>query len=431
MNQCYKRNRSFPLFLLIVFIFLGSSLLQVSAVTLENLQEVGDFALQYNLTYQEAILSASSALLEAEADPWWESAKLSANSGYTYASGSGAWNHTLNASVDICDNTTFSASIDQNAESAFSVSYEPLKHSIELEQAVLTAKAKKLEEDYLSISLPISAKKALLDFVSANRELSTQLDVVELCKTMYEDTNESFALGAATLDDLQEALLDLMNAQSSLVALQKQQMLAESSLLSIFNYYSDSLELPELTIADVETELSLLQNSIDPEMITPEDSPSVASAQLALDLARLSYNDMRIFDPDISLSGNIGYANGFSAKGTIMVSVGFNDYLQVELQALAEQKTLKEKQLLQAIQDEVLALSQHKKAIESTHATTEAIRFQLAQAEGLLTEAEFLRQMGTYSEVELTDVQLSVKKARDSLFSALKQEYSAWCDLLL
>jgi len=188
------------------------------------------------------------------------------------------------------------------------------------------------------------------------------------------------------------------------------------------------ISIEPLTTGDLRKALLKIQEQVSPDTADPVSAYSVQSSYLQIESSQVKLKNTWIFDPGLSANANLGFDTNNQMVLSAGVSVSFSpDNINAsDRDEMKQDLALSRVQTEQSVRESSLALQQAVDSLSSSRLNRKVAEIELEQAEALVSEAEFLRNTGDFSDLELEETYLTLRKAENSLFQAYAEEYKAW-----
>jgi len=406
-----------------------------SQTVLNSLDEIAQYGIEHNIDYKSDQVNVMQAEENIESILLIEHSSISAEGIMAIpdiqSDPTPSFGFSSTLSVPIIEQVSLSGTITDDLSGQIGISLSPLAHSsgsklseIEYNKAMVTAESAR-------ISAEIGALSAALQWMSANRELLAQKIDAELAEIMYKDDKVRYDLGEITLDDLQESLIEWSESRVELAEKQVNYHNGESSLYSSLGAGSDDISLISLDLETMNESLTELKNSLDPEIGNPLKNDSYLISLLNVQSSENSLKNTWHYEPDLKAGASLGFdsSGNFNVAANIQFSVSLDDFQKNQRNIENEEFLISQAEAEQKLNEAELGYEQVIEAISISEINSEIALLEFEQAKILKLEAEFLKKLGDYSEIELQKSELTLTKAENSLFKALADEFQAWLEL--
>jgi outer membrane protein TolC len=413
--------------LLLILILLSSPL---ASQELSSLEDIRSYALENSLDYKKAQWEAVKAGHNLEGLFTMDETSFSASSGYDDSLEK--WSASAGVEVPLVDQLSVNSTVYEDNSGSVGLTFTPLSHSDDRVQNDISWQKAAALADEMAVTVENSALSAALGWMNITAQLAVQEESVLVSETIYRDEKIRYEAGESTLDDVRDALVDWTEARTTLTGLQTQLRAKESDLITALNVNPETVELSLLSSEDLAAELEALKSSISPEDADPVLSHAVFSSYLDMRSVEEELDDTRLFDPELNLSSDLYFGDdNKSWEASVTLSFSLQDWQSEERQELQTDLEISRQAASLAEQESRLLLQQARIALENTAQNREVAELEKEQVSDLYEEAQFLFELGEYSQAERDDAALSLESAEISLFSALADEYLAWREILL
>jgi len=159
------------------------------AKTLASLEEVASAALTSNLSYRTARAAARNAELAIPDVIKLKSATLAASYSCTDTADPGAGGvAAVKAVIPVLEQLSVSGNVSDDGSGSLAATVSPLAHSDVREQSLVSYRKALAAVDESGRSASVTAVKAALSWMSAERSLATKQKAVGVMETTYETT---------------------------------------------------------------------------------------------------------------------------------------------------------------------------------------------------------------------------------------------------
>jgi len=422
-----KKTGSLFIFLFIIILFPFAPGI-AEAEVLSSLEEIAAYASANNLTVRASLLQAAKAEDDIISALKLKFSEVTGDFQYSDTQDNSGWTNTGKITLPILDQISISGQIDTNMNYQFGISLNPLAHSDTDEQAVISYQSALLKVENERLSAEQSAVQSALSWMTALKDLEIQEESTALKKTLYDDEKIRYERGEVTLDDVQTALLEWSEARSQVSGKQEALRQAETALYSALGMGTEVISIEPLTTGDLRKALLKIQEQVSPDTADPVSAYSVQSSYLQIESSQVKLKNTWIFDPGLSANANLGFDTNNQMVLSAGVSVSFSpDNINAsDRDEMKQDLALSRVQTEQSVRESSLALQQAVDSLSSSRLNRKVAEIELEQAEALVSEAEFLRNTGDFSDLELEETYLTLRKAENSLFQAYAEEYKAW-----
>ncbi|MBN2617738.1 MAG: TolC family protein [Spirochaetales bacterium] len=417
-------------FKLLTVFFMVSSL-GFSQATLSTLNEIADFAINNSLDSRRSQVSLDKAENDVVSYIKVDSTKVSTTGNYNQ-DGDITFNTSLN--IPIVEQLSISGGVDGELNGSVSLNIDPIVHSNSVPLSVNNYDTALLNNVKILSSVEQNAVKAALDWMLGSRALELLDKQTQRYKTLYEDDKNRYSNGSITLDELQESLINWSNARKSLLEQKQSFYTLESNLYAQLGTTKESVIIEKLDLDDMIESLNQLYRLVESGSGDYLKDIDYQSAVLTSDKAKLTYNAIWVYDPDITGSIKLDLTDQGVSMDNFAASLNFS--LSLDNVNYTEKKRAQEEYLI-SVKDRELKLDkarldfeQCKDLVESSKIESEIFKFEYAQAEILLSEAVILYNAGEYSEIELLESKLFLEQAENNLLNSYKNEYLNLLDYL-
>lgn len=401
-----------------------------SAETINTIEQIEQTALLNNLEYKTAVLDVTKAVNALESRLKLDKASLTLSGSYPLQDGS-SFGGEASALLPVFDQLSLSAAVDQDLTGTFGLSLNPLTHSDNVDQSVISYNTKLSAAEEKATETADTAVKSYLEWVTAKADYQVKLETADVKKLLYEDEKIRFEKGESDLDDIRDAFTSWSESRTNMnTALSKLQT-AETGLYTTLNIDPADYNINSPAEADLFNLIKILEEDIDTDSLSISSSYAVFNAENEAESLILKLNNTWLFEPNLSLSGKMVLTAGAAPElsATASLSFGLDDWNADERKELATELEISRQQAAQTVNSEQLNLQQALTTAKTAAINYEVAEVELEQAKELLDEAGFLYELGEYSAAELDETALIYEQSKNSLFSAAAEHYLALRDL--
>jgi outer membrane protein TolC len=411
---------------IMTILLLGSALTSVPALSLESIEEYTSYVLQQDLSLSGVQIDITSARNDLEEPSLLEASTLSVDSGYSHTGTGSIWKGTLGAAVPLTDALQLSGSVTGSFASGYALSgslgldYRPFFHSVEEELSQISYEQLTAQEAQTVRSVSLTAVEHLLAWRTAQRAYELSADAASVYEQTYLDQKVRYELGEASLDEVRNALLSWSTANRQTLTAQTTLQQAQQQMYLLLGDEVTAFTLPDPDTEALQQLIKQIEGSGVLETVSPSGSSAVQAAQYAAQRARITYEDIRTYDPDLRISTTAAY-NDDSIGASVAFSLSAQDFNSEQKQQAYDQLILAERTAAQQYDSTLFAIEDLKNSLISTAAQLEIIELEIEQAESLQEESALLYELGTLSATEL-------EQSRNDLLQSEHQYYSTLAD---
>ncbi|MCF7942340.1 MAG: TolC family protein [Spirochaetia bacterium] len=414
---------------IMTILLLGSALVSVPALSLESIEEYTSYVLQQDLSLSGVQIDITSARNDLEEPSLLEASTLSVDSGYSYTGTGSIWRGTLGASLPLSDALQLSGSVTGSIDSGYALSgslgldFKPFTHSVTDELAQNSYEQLTVQQAGTISSVSLTAVEHLLAWRTAQRAYELSAAAASVYEQTYLDQKVRYELGEASLDEVRSALLSWSTANRQTLTAQTTLQQAQQQMYLLLGGEVTEFTLPDPDAEALQQLISQVEDSGMLETVSPSGSSSVQAAQYTAQRARITYEDIRAYDPDLKISTAAAYNND-SIGASVSFSLSAQDFNSEQKQQAYDQLILAERTAAQQYDSTLFAIENLKSSLISTAAQLEIIKLEIEQAESLQEESALLYELGTLSATEL-------EQSRNDLLQSEHQYYSTLADRYL
>ncbi len=301
--------------------------------------------------------------------------------------------------------------------------FKPFTHSVTDELAQNSYEQLTVQQAGTISSVSLTAVEHLLAWRTAQRAYELSAAAASVYEQTYLDQKVRYELGEASLDEVRSALLSWSTANRQTLTAQTTLQQTQQQMYLLLGGEVTEFTLPDPDAEALQQLISQVEDSGMLETVSPSGSSSVQAAQYAAQRARITYEDIRAYDPDLKISTAAAYNND-SIGASVSFSLSAQDFNSEQKQQAYDQLILAERTAAQQYDSTLFAIENLKSSLISTAAQLEIIKLEIEQAESLQEESALLYELGTLSATEL-------EQSRNDLLQSEHQYYSTLADRYL
>jgi len=323
--------------------------------------------------------------------------------------------------------------VDQDLKANFGIDLNPLNHSGAAAQTKLTYTARLAAAEDKAEEVSDNAVATYLSWSSAVADYEVKQKTVEVKKVLYDDEKIRFDQDESELDDVREAFTSWSESRTALNRSLSTLQSAETGLYASLNIDPADNKIEKPTYADLFSLIEALKIKLGESEFSSSWSLNQLNAENAVMNLELQLAETWLFEPDLKIGGTLEISPKNpqpSLSATASLSFGLDDWNAEERNELEASLQISREKAAQVISSEQLILQQTITTEETAAINYALAEIELKQAEELLDEAEFLFNLGEYSEAELEETALLYEQSRNGFYSAAAQHYTALRSLM-
>jgi len=403
-----------------------------SQTVLDSLDSISSYAEKNSLEVRNSDLAQQTSYNNIKSILKIDSAKLSTSSTYNYQTGELGFNSQIN--IPIIDQLSVTGSLNNKSEGSLGININPLIHSAEREISLLNYNLSQINTEKIKFNSKKNAIQSTLNWMFGFRNLKLKEKRVDMYKNIYEDNKNRYEKGTISLDELQKSLIDWSDSRKALLDQKQNYYNLESNMYSKLGSSKDSVKILPLETFILSEAIEELDNTIISSNIIFNNDPSYREAVISNMIKKVQYDNIWLYDPDLTLNSSIPYNENGIKGDKITTSLNFSikigDFKSQEKEKANQEYSISMQDLELKENEASLGLERIKDIAESSHIESEIFKYEYEQALVLLNEAEILHKAGDYSQIELLESQLFLQQAENNYFSSLVNEYLALFDYL-
>jgi len=333
--------------------------------------------------------------------------------------------------LPVIEQLSLSAAINNDLNGQLGINLKPLAHSSVQKELELKYNSSVISAEGTFISVKIGAVGAALKWMSAKRDLSAADRESELSEIRYKDNKVRYDLGEMTLDELTNSLITWSEARVLFSSKEQQYNASENLLYSTLGGGSGEVVVKMMELETLKDALARLKQSLDPDNSNQMKQSLYRLTVLNSQIAGVNLDNTWNFEPGLSASAGlvVDSTGNLSVEAGILFSISPSDFQKKKRTIAKKEYQISLLEAEQSLNLAQLNLEQTKDSIKSTAINSDISQLKMEQAEVLLSEADLLYKNGEYSELDLNESQLTLDKAKNSLFLSLINEYLSWLEL--
>jgi outer membrane protein TolC len=266
----------------------------------------------------------------------------------------------------------------------------------------------------------------LLGWRTAQRAYGLAADAASVCEQRYHDQKVRYDLGEASLDEVRTALRNWSTANEQTLTAQQTLHQTEQQMYLLLGDEVTAFTLPDPDAQTLQQLIKQIEGSCVLETVSPMSSHALKAAQHAAQQARITYEDIRTYDPMVMIGAR---TNFFQDRQHMLVTVSYSlsaqDFHSEQKQQAYDQLLLAERTASQQYENTRFAIEHLTGSLASSDAQLEITGLEIEQAESLLEESALLYELGTLSAAELEQSRNDLLQAEHRYYSILADRYLA------
>ncbi len=395
-----------------------------------SIEEIARRAVARNLEIFKATRDVERARKDLVGEPELTDSSLSVGGGYTpQRSGQGGWYGQSSLSLRLFPQLSAGASATVEETGLFGESlslslkpFEPPRQSY-AEQKTLDSTL--VRERYLKRQTYLDGEAAALNLLirEMDRELARATEELEQRK--YDLVLRRQELGEASFQDVQDQLVDLIEAREDLFDSEQRYLSDWGNLQLLFVPSEEQVAVAPLSIAEL---LGLVQRRrAEAEQLEIAEPVTELLENLRLELTALEaeLEATSLWRPDLNLSAGVTFPYGFPDSHSLSLTLSFspNQLNRDELEVLREDIEVKRMEIDAETYSAGLDKSLERQNIAIVEQALASAQIQAQRDEVALQEGELLYQQGRRTTLELEQLRLNLKRTRILTFQSAAEVY--------
>ena len=398
---------------------------------LSSLEEIAAFSVEHNSTYRSAKIDLLKAKDNKVGVLKVENSSLSSEGNYNNLITGNSFGLSSTLIVPIIDQISLRGTLEDDLSGQIGITLNPLSHSDSAVQSDINLFNAMISAESTLINIEISAVTAALNWMYTSRDIEVKKTAAELTEIKYKDNKIRYDLDELTLDNLQESLINWSEARKALLENQQVLRVAKNNLYTVLGSGPEdiSVNIPDLNT--LEKSLEILKENIDPDLGSPQKNNIYKTSFKNVESSKAALKSIWVFDPNLSAGTSLlfnpsGAMNFSVSVGLTLSSDSFNKTQKLIAEEELQLSIIEADQSRNNVE---LEFEQVLEALVSTELNSEISKLEYEQTKIIYAEAELLKTLGDYSEIELQESKLSLMEAENSLYRAIADEYIAWLEL--
>lgn len=398
-----------------------------------TIEEVVEAGIAESSSVEEAEEKVLDRMHDISADKFYNNIGLSLSGSVsgqvTDPINSGKLSGSVGLSVPVTPQVSFSSSLNSELRYGFNLSVKPFLTSTKKGDLADNYQRALIALDTAQLEAKVSIRKTYIDSVLAimRRELLEQ--EVEIKETIFEMKQSLFESGRSSLDEVNKAESDYLSTTRALMQAELNEYRMRRELQAI-----TGTDMRSAVLAPIEGAAPVLDADNIDEIIS--DSIAVRLLEMELEALRRQLKATPVFDPSVSISGNVNGdiddpAGGptFSLGVTLNLSPrSFDPYERNALQEDIEDK-------IDSIEAKKYSLETSLKSALTSYEIQqfyiEETARKLENQKSSLEQTKYLYEIGEKLQLDILSAELAVKNAEQSLRSARYDLLRAYYDFLV
>jgi hypothetical protein len=395
-----------------------------------SVEEIARQVQSRNLAISKAALVVERAREDLIGEPELMDSSLSAGGGYA-ASGFGAarWYGQSGLTLRVLPQLSAGTSVVVEQPGVFGESvsitvkpFEPSRQTYSEERALGSAL---VQERYLKRWIYLDAEQAALKLLISNMERELARATEDLEQSKYELAQRRQEIGEASFQDVQEQLLDLIEARQDLFSMEKGYLEDWRTLQLLFAPSEERIAVAPLTITEVMEIVQRRRDQFKAFELTRPVSEGLEYLKLELAALEAELKATPLWSPELDLIAAVDLPYAFPDSHSVGVSLSFspNQIKRKEREDLREDIEIKRMEIAAESSAALLEKSLEQQNITLAEQALASARAQAERDEVALKEAELLYQQGRRTTLELEQLRLNLRRTRILTFRSAVEVY--------
>jgi hypothetical protein len=395
-----------------------------------TVQEIASQAQFRNLEIFKAARNVEKARKDLIGEPELKSSSLSVGGGYaTSGLSAGGWYGESSLSLRLLPqlSAAASAALEESWEfsESLSLTVRPLEPSRQTysEERVLASAV--VRERYLKHGIYLAAEEAALDLLVSDMERELARATVELEQRKYELARRRQEVGETSFQDVQDQLLDLIEARQDQFTGEQRFLGDWRTLQLLFAPSEEWIAVAPMSAGELLALVERRRGEVKRLEQAVPATEALENLRLDLDALEAELKATPVWRPELSLSTAVSLPYAYPESHSVSISMSLSpDQLKgedrVELQQDIEVKRME-------IEAETSAAGlQQSLELQNIALTEQALasaQVQMERDRVALREAELLFQQGLRTTLELEQLRLNLERSRILTFDSAVEVY--------
>ena len=403
-----------------------------------SIEEIARRAVARNLGIFKAARAVERARDDLAGEPELTDSSLSVGGGYTpQRSGQGGWYGQSSLSLRLFPQLSAGASAAVEEPGIFgeslSLSLKPFEPPRQTYAEQQTLDSTLVRERYLKRWIYLDGEQAALNLLIREMERDLARSTEELEQRKYELVRRRQELGEASFQDVQDQLVDLIEAREDLFDSEQRYLSDWGNLQLLFAPSEEQIAVAPLSIAEL---LGLAQRRrAEAEQLENAEPITELLENLRLELTALEAEVEATLPwrPDLNLSAGVTFPYGFPDSHSLSLTLSFspNQLKKDEREVLREDIEIKRMEIDAETYSAGLDKSLERQNIAIVEQALASAQIQAQRDKVALQEGELLYQQGRRTTLELEQLRLNLKRTRILTFQAAAEVYRVLGEYLM
>jgi hypothetical protein len=399
-----------------------------------TIEQVARQAQSRNLDILKAELEVARARKDLVGEPELRDSTVSVGAGYTQGTtGTGAWNAQSGISLPVAPQLSVGGEVSVGGETLqqeLSLSVTPFTPRRQTYTEELAYKNALVAQRYLRRSIYLEAEQAALNLLIQEMERELAGLILDLEMKNYELVQRRQELGEASFQDVQDQLLDLIEARQGLFNSEQSYLSDWRALQLLFAPSEQRIAVAPLSIDELLEMVSGRKSEVARFDAEGPATQKLENLRLELIALQTQLQATPAWRPDLNLAAGLLFPD---VTPSLSVSLSFspNQLKSDERSELAEDIGIKRMEIAAESYGAELQKSLGRQSIAIAEESLASARVQRERDRVAVQEAELLFQQGGRTTLELEQLRLNLRRSEISSFQAAVENYRVLGEYLM
>jgi hypothetical protein len=383
-----------------------------------------------NLEIFKAARNVQRARTDLIGEPELVDSSLSVGGGYEASGfGTGGWYGRSSLTLRLLPQLSAGASVSVQQPGQFGESlsltvkpFEPSRQTYSEEKALASALVR---ERYLKRQTYFTAEQAALNVLAGDMQRELARATEELERSKYELAQRRQEIGEASFQDVQDQLVDLLEAREDLFSKEQDYLSDWRTLQLLFAPSEERIAVAPLEIDELMEMVKRRTAEVQRFALVEPVSEELENLKLELAAAEAELKTTPAWRPDLNLSTALALPYAYPDSHSVSLSLSFspNQLKRQERADLLEDIELTRMEIAAETSAASLQKSLELQNIALVEQALASVRIQAQRDAVALQEAQLLFQQGRRTTLELEQLRLNLERTRILTFASAVEVY--------
>ena len=395
-----------------------------------SVEEIARQVQSRNLEIFKAAVEVERSGEDLTGEPELADSSLSVSGGYEASGfGEGGWYGRSSLTLRLLPqlSTGASVAVEQAGRIGESLSltvkpFEPARQTYSEEKALGSAL---IRERYLKRRIYFEAEQAALNLLASDRQRELARATEELERRNYELEQRRQEIGEASFQEVQDQLVDLLEARETLFSREQDYLSDWRALQLLFAPSEESIAVAPLAIDELTEMIQRRAAEVERFDQVEPATEELENLKLELEALEAELKTTPGWRPELSLSTAVDLPYSYPDSHSVSLSLNFspNQLKRDEREDLLEDIELIRMEIAAETYAAALQKSLELKNIALVEQALAGARIQAERDAVALQEAELLFQQGRRTPLELEQLRLNLERTRILIFDSAAEVY--------